>query len=119
MDGLDKARCSCLIVERLTQLAHGGRQDALADYRLRPHHGQQRLFGDELSWMAHQTAQHRKSLVTQADRLMPTPQAFVHQVESERRKYEVPRLLHTPLALVVPAVCGGGASRLQNFFRTF
>jgi hypothetical protein len=37
MDGFDKVWRPCPIVQRLTQLAHGCRQDGLTDRRLRPH----------------------------------------------------------------------------------
>src|SRR5882724_8737674 len=60
--------------------------------------------------------------MTQSDDIVPAPQTFVNQVESERRKHEIPWLPHTSpfprRAGGLPCTSLTTSELFQNFLRT-
>ena len=63
VDGLDEARNPGLIAEHLADFPHRGRQDRLANRRVRPRRRQKVVLRDQLASLAEQTLQYRNRLV--------------------------------------------------------
>ena len=101
MHRLDEPRGLRRLPQHLAQLANAAGEHGVTHHRLRPDGLQQGLFGDQLTRLRHQQAQHRKDFGGQADHRSPMPHTFVGPVHP-------PRLVHQTI------LCRSGTHRRET-----
>jgi len=72
-----------IIVKSVAQLTNSDFENGFADKSFRPDGVEKFLFSDELARMRHEVIEDRESFRSELNRLRPSPQALVHQVQAK------------------------------------
>ena len=97
MCGFDEARRLRVVAESLANLTNGDFQDGVADEGFGPDRVEQVIFGDELARTPDEMVEHGEGFGPQLDRLGPSPQLLVDQIEAkgvEENAFFVPHCSH-------------------------
>lgn len=83
MCGFNEAWRFWIVAESLADLTNHNFEDGIADKSVRPDGVQEIIFGDELARMSKKMVKHCEGFGSELDRLRPSPQLLVSQVQAK------------------------------------